>query len=204
MPDFLRPALAFLPVACLLAVLMALDSYKLVRLRAVLAVVLAGMIAAAIAYAINGALLERVSLATYVRYVAPPIEEALKALVIVALLRTHRIGFLVDAAICGFAVGTGFALVENLAYLTLQPSAALGSWVVRGFGTAIMHGGASAILAVTALASARSPQHVGKTLPELRSRAPPIARGWYEPVVEKRAPSPFATAKTKSTRFHAG
>jgi RsiW-degrading membrane proteinase PrsW (M82 family) len=152
MADLLRPALALVPVACLLAVLMALDSYKLVRLRAVLAVVLAGMIAAAIAYAINGALLERVSLATYVRYVAPPIEEALKALVIVALLRTHRIGFLVDAAICGFAVGTGFALVENLAYLTLQPSAALGSWVVRGFGTAIMHGGATAILAVTALA----------------------------------------------------
>ena len=152
MAEFLRPALAFLPVACLLAVLMALDSYKLVRLRAVLAVVLAGMLVAAIAYAINAALLEHVALATYVRYVAPVIEEALKALVIVALLRTHRIGFLVDAAICGFAIGTGFALAENLAYLVLQPTAALGSWVVRGFGTAIMHGGATAILSVMALA----------------------------------------------------
>jgi RsiW-degrading membrane proteinase PrsW (M82 family) len=152
MADFLRPALAFLPVACLLAVLMALDSYKLVRLRAVLGVVIAGMLAAAVAYAVNAALLEHVAFPTYVRYVAPPVEEALKALIIVALLRTHRIGFLVDAAICGFAVGAGFALVENLAYLTLQPSAALGSWVVRGFGTAIMHGGATAILAVTATA----------------------------------------------------
>lgn len=150
MADFLRPVLAFLPVACLLAVLMVLDSYKLVRLRAVVGVVIAGMLAAAIAYAVNAALLEHVALATYVRYVAPLIEEALKGLVIVVLLRTHRIGFLVDAAICGFAIGTGFALVENLAYLTLQPSAALGSWVVRGFGTAIMHGGATAILAVTA------------------------------------------------------
>ena len=44
---------------------------------------------------------------------------SLKALIVVVLIRTHRIGFLVDAAILGFAVGTGFALVENLYYLRL-------------------------------------------------------------------------------------
>ena len=51
--------------------------------------------------------------------VAPVIEELLKALVIVLLVRANRIGFLVDAAILGFAVGTGFALVENLYFLHL-------------------------------------------------------------------------------------
>jgi len=59
----------------------------------------------------------------------------------------------VDAAIFGFAVGTGFALVENLDYLALQPGSALGTWVVRGFGTALMHGGAAASFAVSALAT---------------------------------------------------
>jgi len=54
------------------------------------------------------------------------------------------------------------------------------------------------VLAATALASARSPQHVGKKLPEVRSRTPPVARAFYEPELEKRAASPFATAKTKS------
>jgi hypothetical protein len=60
------------------------------------------------------------------------------------------------------------------------------------------------VLAVAALASARSPQHVGKKLAELRSRAPPVARALHEPEVEKRAASPFATAKTKSTLCNAG
>ena len=152
MADFLRPALGLAPVATFLAVLVVLDSYKLVRLRAVIGVVLAGMLAAGVAYALNGALLAHIELRTYTRYGAPFIEEALKALVIVALIRAHRIGFLVDAAICGFAVGTGFAMVENLDYLALEPGSALGTWVVRGFGTALMHGGAAASFAVLALA----------------------------------------------------
>ena len=152
MADILRPALALLPVAAFLAVLVLLDSYKLVRLRAVVAVVLAGMLVACVAYALNGALLAHIDFRTYTRYVAPPIEEALKALVIAALIRAHRVGFLVDAAILGFAVGTGFAMVENLDYLAQSPGSALGTWVVRGFGTALMHGGAAASFAVLALA----------------------------------------------------
>jgi hypothetical protein len=70
---------------------------------------------------------------------------------VVALIRTHRIGFLVDAAIFGFAVGTGFATVENLYFLHLVPDAGMGTWIVRGLGTAIMHGGATAIFAVMTL-----------------------------------------------------
>jgi RsiW-degrading membrane proteinase PrsW (M82 family) len=151
MADFLRPVLALLPVACFLAALVLLDSYKLVRLRAVLAMVLAGMLVAGVAYALNGVLLGYVDFRTYSRYIGPLVEEALKTLVIVALISRHRIGFLVDAAIFGFAVGTGFALIENLNYLALEPQSGLGVWVVRGFGTALMHGGATAIFAVIAL-----------------------------------------------------
>ena len=32
------------------------------------------------------------------------------------LVHRHRVGFLVDGAILGFAVGAGFAVVENLYY----------------------------------------------------------------------------------------
>jgi hypothetical protein len=63
-------------------------------------------------------------------------------------MRNNRIGFLVDAAIYGFAVGAGFAIFENLYYMTILPDLKLGTWIVRGFGTAIMHGGATAIFAV--------------------------------------------------------
>jgi hypothetical protein len=45
-------------------------------------------------------------------------------------------------------------VAENLYYLHLVPDATLGTWVVRGFGTALMHGGATAIFGVTGLAMA--------------------------------------------------
>ena len=75
------------------------------------------------------------------------------------LVRAHRIGFLVDAAIFGFAVGTGFAVIENLFYLRLVPDAGVGTWIVRGFGTAIMHGGSTAIFAVLGLAMQERSRH---------------------------------------------
>jgi RsiW-degrading membrane proteinase PrsW (M82 family) len=150
----MRVLLGLAPVACFLAVLVALDSYKLVSLKRVLAVLVAGAALAAVSYAINAELLERFDLgfALLTRYVAPVIEEALKAAIVVLLIRTHRVGFLVDAAIVGFAAGAGFALAENILYLRIAPDAAIGAWLVRGFGTAIMHGGATAIFGVMGLA----------------------------------------------------
>lgn len=148
----LRAPVGLLPVLVFLFVLVYMDSYKLVRLRTVLAVILFGCFAATAAYYVNPLLMDRFDLAMlpYSRYVAPLLEEALKALVMVFLFRTSRIGFLVDAAIFGFAVGTGFALVENFYYLQSGAGAHMGIWVVRGFGTAIMHGGATAIFGIMA------------------------------------------------------
>jgi len=142
------------PVLGFLAALVFLDSYKLVAMRTVVLVVLAGVAAAVVCYFTNGWLLERLGLdlATYSRYAGPVVEEIAKGLVIVALLRANRIGFLVDAAILGFAVGAGFAIVENLQYQRLVPDAGLPTWIVRGFGTAVMHGGVTATFAMMSLA----------------------------------------------------
>lgn len=141
------------PVLAFLAALVYLDSYKLVALRLVIGVVVLGLLAAIVAYFANGALIGAgMDRNTLSRYVAPIVEEALKALVVMALIRTNRIGFLIDAAILGFAAGTGFALVENVQYQRLAPDAGAGLWIVRGFGTAIMHGGVTAIFAMTSVA----------------------------------------------------
>lgn len=147
---FLRAPVGLLPVVLFLFVLVWLDSYKLVRLRVVLAVIAVGGLTAWAAMYLNGWLIAALDmpLQPYSRYVAPLTEELLKALVIVYLFRSSRIGFLVDAAIMGFAVGAGFALVENLYYLQHYSSAHLAVWIVRGFGTAIMHGGVAAMFAV--------------------------------------------------------
>jgi protease PrsW len=142
------------PVLCFLGALLYLDSYKLVSMRAVVTVVVSGLFVALLCFAVNAWLLEitAIDIELYKRYVGPVVEELGKAMVIVVLIRLHRIGFLVDAAIFGFAVGTGFAIVENLYYQHLIPDAGIGTWIVRGFGTAIMHGGATAIFAVMGLA----------------------------------------------------
>ena len=142
-----------LPVLIFLAALRYLDSYKLVRLPAVVGAVACGALMAGLSYWVGGQVLGHfdIGIVAYSRYVAPLTEEALKGLLIVALIRSHRIGFLVDAAIFGFAIGTGFALVENLYFLFLVPDAVMATWVVRGFGAAIMHGGTTAIFALMGL-----------------------------------------------------
>ncbi|MGE5089412.1 MAG: PrsW family glutamic-type intramembrane protease [Candidatus Levyibacteriota bacterium] len=143
-----------LPVLAFLAALLYLDGYKLVTMRAIVGMAVAGVAVAGACYFANGALAGVLGLdfTTYSRYVGPVVEEVAKGLVIVALIRSNRIGFLVDAAICGFAVGTGFAILENVYYQHLVPDAGLATWIVRGFGTAIMHGGSTAIFAVMGLA----------------------------------------------------
>ena len=95
MSDALRPVFGLAPVACFLAALVALDSYKLVRFRHIAALLVAGMSVAGLAYYANGAMLEALPLgfASFTRYVSPVTEELLKGLVLVLLIRTHRIGF---------------------------------------------------------------------------------------------------------------
>lgn len=148
----LRAPVGLLPVLVFLFVLVYMDSYKLVSLRSVLGVIFFGCLTAVAAYYINPQVMGLLELdfQPYSRYVSPLVEECLKALVIIYLFRSSRIGFLVDAAIMGFAVGTGFALLENFFYLQSGAGSHIGVWVVRGFGTAIMHGGVSAIFGILA------------------------------------------------------
>jgi RsiW-degrading membrane proteinase PrsW (M82 family) len=151
--DFVIHALlGLLPVCCFLAALMYLDSYKLVPIRLVITTIVLGCGAAVASYPLNVAGLEwfDIDFIAYTRYVAPFVEEALKASIVIVLIRYNRMGFLVDAAILGFAVGAGFAIFENMYYLQILPDMQLGTWIVRGFGTAIMHGGATAIFAIIA------------------------------------------------------
>lgn len=156
MSDFsqvvILPIIGLLPVLVFLAVLVFMDSYKLVRLHLVLWIILLGGLSAVLSYFVNGEMLDLMDLdlQSYSRYVSPLIEESLKGLIMVYLFRSSRIGFLVDAAILGFAVGAGFAFVENLYYLYHGIGSNPGVWIVRGFGTAIMHGGVTAIFGVLA------------------------------------------------------
>lgn len=143
-----------LPVLIYLVMLVYMDSYKLVTLRGVVVAIAAGALLTVFAYFLNGELRQAMGLpfGAYARYVGPFVEEILKALVIIWFFRTHRIGFLVDGAIFGFAVGAGFAVAENFFYLAMSGEQNLAVWIVRGFGTAIMHGSVTAIFAIVSQA----------------------------------------------------
>jgi RsiW-degrading membrane proteinase PrsW (M82 family) len=141
-----------LPVLLFLSVLRYMDSYRLTPLVTVLWVLVAGLGAALAAFTIHHQFLssEMVSQQAYLNFGAPLVEELCKGVVIWGLFRLARIGFLVDAAILGFAVGTGFAVYENLYFLFAGPDMVPGVWLIRGLGTAVMHGGVAAICALLA------------------------------------------------------
>jgi protease PrsW len=153
---FFRGIMALSPVLVFLGALVYFDSFKVVRAKAIVVAAAAGMLAAFAGYWCNGLLLDEldVGYVTYSRWISPWLEESLKAALIVYLIRTRRVGMLVDAAIYGFAVGTGFALFENLYFLMVRPETHPAVQVIRGFGTAIMHGGATAVFAIVAVSQA--------------------------------------------------
>ncbi len=168
-----RLLMSFPPVLLFLLALIYLDSYKLVRLPWIMFTILLGGAAAACSYAINSALIPQLGLefSAYSRYAAPVVEESAKALVLVYFIRSQRTGFLVDACIIGFAVGSGFALVENMYYLQSIAHAPVFVWMIRGFGTAVMHGGTTAVFAISSqlLAERKSPDRISIFLPGLLS-----------------------------------
>lgn len=161
--DALRLALALLPVLVFLAALRLLDSYKLVSLRTVGTALTAGAASAAVCYGINVAIFRQLqgNQDVYIHFGAPVVEELAKGAFWIFLIATARVAFMVDSAICGFAVGAGFALVENISYLGALSGQGFGIWLMRGFGTAVMHGGVAAIGAVISVYLADSRQWRG-------------------------------------------
>ena len=150
--DILDWSVALLPVLALTAGFMWLDVFKLMSVWETLGLLLLGGIAAAIAYPFSGAFLDNLPIGfnNYSRFVAPWIEEAMKAIAIISLFRFNRIGFKLDAVISGVAVGAGFSVVENIFYLMRFQDLPPTVWMVRGLGTAVMHGTTLAILAALA------------------------------------------------------
>ena len=143
--------ISLLPVFIFLVALIVLDSYKLVRTQSVVYAILYGCLVAGPSYLLNtGVLSLGIEDQVLRRYLAPIIEEILKALYLVFLIKRKKIGFMVDAAIYGFAVGAGFAFIENIYYLTAASEVSLTIWIIRGFGTAVMHGGTTAIVGILA------------------------------------------------------
>ncbi len=145
-----KALIALAPVFALLVVFDRLDAFNLISFREILLLLGVGGAFAALSFLANLRVMDGfpIGFSNYSRYVAPIVEESMKAAPILFLFARNRLGFKVDAAIAGFAVGAGFSMIENLWYLFLLTEANVSAWLVRGFGTAVMHGGATALFAI--------------------------------------------------------
>lgn len=157
-------SVSLIPVFLVLLVLILLDSFKLIRIRSVVWAILIGCVAAEVSLLMNLYLFNLFSLDASVvrRYAAPMAEEILKAAFVVYLIRTNKVGFMVDAAIYGFAVGSGFSFIENVYYLQTVNNTNILLWIIRGFGTAVMHSGTTTVFAI--LSKSLSDRHIEKPI----------------------------------------
>ena len=148
--------IALAPGLVFLAALWFMDTFRLVRASSIANALLYGAAVALGCEALHLWLMPASGLEPQVfsRYVAPVTEETAKALFVAVLIARGRVGFLVDAAVLGFAVGTGFAVVENATYLRDFGDAPLMLWALRGLGAGILHGAATAVAAILAKAMA--------------------------------------------------
>jgi RsiW-degrading membrane proteinase PrsW (M82 family)/CRP-like cAMP-binding protein len=104
-----------------------------------------------LAWLINNTVMDfGVTYETLTRITAPIIEEILKALVLIYLIRQPRFRYIVDGAVYGIAVGIGFALSENMfIYLPGAGNAVLATAISRTLSTSLMHATASGLVGIS-------------------------------------------------------
>jgi protease PrsW len=152
---FIKLLVNLIPVLVLLLLLVFLDSFKLVRKDLLSACLAWGVFSAGLSYMANIFCMNAFSIPfhTYSAFIAPVVEESLKFTLVLFLIKRNKIGFMIDGAIYGFATGAAFALAENLFYL-INGSSGMDNpmlWITRGFGTSVMHGGATALFAIVCM-----------------------------------------------------
>ena len=150
MIEFVKVIVSISPVFIFLAALVFLDSYKLVRLPSIVKTICVGGLVGVVCFFITSWVLKRFDwdFDFYSNFISPVLEESLKAAYLIYLMKKGKVGFMVDGAIYGFAIGAGFAAIENIDYLIALRDSNLFLWIIRGFGTAVMHGGTMCILAI--------------------------------------------------------
>ncbi len=143
--------ISLLPVVMLFFLFLFLDVFRMVSYKYLVYCLVWGLASAGLSYVANTGLLNffRMEFRDYSLLVSPWLEEILKLSFLWWMIKRNKVGFMIDGAIYGFAVGTAFALAENLYYIAvLSENGTIWAWIIRGFGTAVMHGGSAALMMI--------------------------------------------------------
>ena len=87
---------------------------------------------------------------TIIQYIAPFEEEILKGIILIYLIRRPNFTYFIDGAIYGFAVGIGFAVIENYDYILGETSGVLDIAIGRVISTNLIHAASTAIVGIAA------------------------------------------------------
>jgi RsiW-degrading membrane proteinase PrsW (M82 family) len=145
---------SLIPVA-VLYVIYTLDLYKTGTFRYILLSFFWGLIAYELAAQINPAMMDWgwISRDNVLRYSAPIVEEILKGIILLYIIRRPNFTYFVDGAIYGFATGIGFAIIENFEYVLGNPETALMVAIGRVISTNLIHATGSGIIGIALGAS---------------------------------------------------
>lgn len=142
-----------IPVFVFLLLLIGFDNSRIIRVNDLFLSLIFGVLAAILSLLLNNFIQYQFDVSYYELSVgvAPPTEEILKTIFFMHFVYRARVGFMIDGAIIGFAIGASFAAIENTIFVYNDPDNTFIVYLVRGVGTAIMHGGVSAFTALIAM-----------------------------------------------------
>jgi RsiW-degrading membrane proteinase PrsW (M82 family) len=145
---FFGLALAFIAPLFFLGLIRQFDLYRIGQSQTILACAGWGAVAFAPAALTHSSLARFQLIDQHIigQFVAPVLEEALKALILIYLIRRPQFTYFLDGALYGFATGIGFAIAENIEYITHDQTFALTVAFQRTFSTTLIHASSSAVI----------------------------------------------------------
>ncbi len=124
-----------------------LNFFETHRMRLVLLALVWGAFAVELSYQVSHPMRLVLGAQFVSTHTAPIVEEIFKSLVLLYLVRRADTTFFVDGAVYGFASGIGFAIAENMLYLSrVDVDTGVIVSTIRAFVSSVMHGSTTAIV----------------------------------------------------------
>jgi RsiW-degrading membrane proteinase PrsW (M82 family) len=124
-----------------------LNFFETHRFRLILLALVWGAVSTELSYLVSHPMAGVLGKQFVVTHTAPFVEEIFKSLVLLYLVRRADTTFFVDGAVYGFASGIGFAIAENMLYLSrVDADTGLIVGTLRAFAASVLHGSTTAIV----------------------------------------------------------
>ncbi|HEX9275608.1 MAG TPA: PrsW family glutamic-type intramembrane protease [Casimicrobiaceae bacterium] len=124
-----------------------LNFFETHRIKPLLLALAWGVISLGLSYSVDHPIRLILGMPFVGTHFAPPVEEVFKSLVLLYLVRRGVMTSFVDGAVYGFAAGIGFAIAENMLFLSrvdIDTGVIVGT--LRAFASSVLHGSTSAIV----------------------------------------------------------